>query len=68
MLAGKVVKGAVCCAVKAALACEELSPHLQEPINLSLMLYGIWGAVSSLCSHLSEWSGKVLLKEESVTL
>lgn len=44
----------------AALAWEEVSPHVQE-----LMLDGIWGAVSSLCSHFSEWSGKELLKEES---
>lgn len=68
MLAGRIVKGAALKTVQAAaLAGEEVSPHLQEPINLSLMLDGIWEAVNSLCRHFSEWLGKVLLKEESVT-
>lgn len=68
VLAGRVVKGAALKTVQAAaLAGEEVSAHLQKPINLSLMLDGIWEAVSSLCSHFSERLGKVLLKEESVT-
>lgn len=42
MLAGRVVEGAALKTVQAAaLACEEVSPRLQEPINLSLMLHSI---------------------------
>lgn len=53
MLAGRVGKDAASKpAQAAALACGGLFPHLQEPINLtSLNLDGIWGAVSSPCSH-----------------
>lgn len=68
VLAGRVLNGAALKTVQtAALACEEVSPCLQEPINLSLVLDGVWGAVSSVCKRFSKWLGKVLLKEESVT-
>lgn len=52
VLAGRVGKGAASKpAQAAALACGGLFPHLQEPINLSIKLDGIWGAVSFPCSH-----------------
>lgn len=70
---------ALCClpgthrdaAVKAVQAvapsCEEVPPCSREPVNFSLMLVSIWGAVGFLCSRFSEWSGKMLLGRKMIT-